>query len=137
MITILLVEDSDPLRRTYAEAIQLAGMSALEARDGVHALAILEACEVDIVVTDLLMPNMDGLELLMAMQELRIETPLVLMTGGICDHWTHEQDMTAPTVAAARALGAVSTLRKPLLPTELIREIVSQVGKQKSAVQSA
>lgn len=123
MPTVLLVDDNAAFRETYADAIALAGLTLIEAADGARALNILETESVDIVVTDLLMPNMDGLELIMAMQERRLETPVLLFTGGLGESAHSESDLTAPCLAAARVLGAVRTLRKPLLPSELIREI--------------
>lgn len=128
MTTVLLVDDDAALRDTFAEAIGLTGMKVLTAADGERALAMLDANRFDVVVTDLFMPNMDGIELIISLKKLHPDVPVLLMTGGLNDHSGRASDPTEPCLAAARALGAVRTLRKPVLPSQLVDEINAQVA---------
>lgn len=128
MTTVLLVDDNQALRETFTDAIELAGLKVLSAANGVRALDLLENNVVDAIVTDLLMPDMDGLELIMEMQKRQSDIPILLITGGLSSAWTGATDPTDPCLATARALGAVRTLRKPILPSQLIDEIKAQVG---------
>lgn len=128
MTTILLVDDNDALRETFTEALELSGMTVLPAANGARALEQLEANAVDVIVTDLLMPDMDGLELILEMRRRQSEIPILLITGGLSSALTGPLDPTEPCLATARALGAVRTLRKPILPSQLIHEIKAKIA---------
>lgn len=128
MTTVLLVDDNQALRETFTDAIELAGMNVHSAANGLRALELLETKLVDVIVTDLLMPDMDGLELIMEMQKRQSDIPILLITGGLSSAWTGASDPTDPCLATARALGAVRTLRKPILPSQLVSEIKAQLA---------
>lgn len=130
MPTVLLVDDNQELLETLTCALQLSGLTVLPAADGARALDMLEREEVDIVVTDLLMPNMDGIELIMALRERQCGIPVVLMTGGMSEARTIIRDATEPCLAAARSLGVAQILRKPFVPSQLAREISGLAGSQ-------
>lgn len=63
MSTVLIVDDSSTLREMIAGLLIKAGMSVVEARDGVEAKNMIEANPPDLVVLDIVMPNMNGYEL--------------------------------------------------------------------------
>lgn len=124
--TVLLVDDNQALRETFADAIELSGMKVLAAANGARALELLEANAIDVIVTDMLMPDMDGLELIMELQRRQSQIPILLITGGLSSAWTGANDPTDSCLATARALGAVRTLRKPIPPSQLVGEIKFQ-----------
>jgi len=83
MKTILLVEDEDMLRGLIRELLEIKGYAVLEASQGVEALELLHAREgeVDLVLTDVVMPHMSGSELI---ERLRAERPglkVIFMSG--------------------------------------------------------
>jgi len=123
VLKILLVDDDVSLRATYSDALRMAGLDVSEAGDGAIALAMTERTAFDVIVTDLLMPNMDGIELLMALRGAAVTTPVIVLTGGIGDRFGRRDRLTEPCLAAARLLGAVRTLQKPLPPSALTTEI--------------
>ena len=101
---VLLVEDEEPLRRVSARVLDAEGFDVVQACDGREALAQLERGEFDVVVSDVMMPNMSGMELLRAIRQRDLEVPVILLTG-------------MPNVEAAleaQRYGALYYLPKPL-----------------------
>ena len=82
MKRILLVEDDNALRPLLVKLLRKNGYKVLEAADGYEAEAILNKETVDIVISDLLMPGKDGIELLMSIREKYPNLPLIAMSGG-------------------------------------------------------
>src|SRR5437660_2488461 len=80
--TVLVVDDSAMDRLLTTSLIQrLGGWSVLTANNGVEALTVMEGQRPDLVLTDLLMPEMDGLELVQAVRTNHPLVPVILMTG--------------------------------------------------------
>jgi CheY-like chemotaxis protein len=79
--TVLLVEDDPSLLDMLGKTLQRAGFSVVTAVHGIDALAQLRALSVDIVVTDILMPGMDGFELIRTLRAKWPELPIVAMSG--------------------------------------------------------
>ena len=82
-VNVLVVEDHAEIRRPMAKLLRLRGYDAREAADGILALAALEAAPADVVLLDLMMPNMGGLALLERLRaDARWRTlPVVVVTG--------------------------------------------------------
>lgn len=103
---VLLVEDSDVLRRLFARLLKSRGFEVHEAADGLEALDSLHRFLPDIVLTDLMMPGLDGLGLirrLKAMPDLA-EVPVVAMTA----------NASTEAECEARLAGAADYLAKPI-----------------------
>ena len=130
---VLLVDDDAALRETLADALAIAGLDVSQADNGATALAMIESSGFDVVVSDLYMPGVDGLELLMGLQRAAIPTPVIVMTGGFKGHFGNPDPLTEPNLKAARIFGAVRTLHKPFLPSELIREIEAIASQTRAA----
>lgn len=86
---VLVVEDEAALRRILAKILDRLGYDVETAEDGRSALALLdraaEAERPDVVITDLVMPRMSGIDLLRALEERAWNRPVVLMTGHLAD----------------------------------------------------
>lgn len=82
MYYVLIVDDSD-VDRLLMEGLlkKVPGFEVIGARDGVHALEQLKAWSIDMVITDIQMPRMDGLELIEAVRKDYPDIPVVLTTG--------------------------------------------------------
>ena len=78
--TVLLVDDEAPIRRSLGPYLERGGYQVMLASDGVEALDLLAAYEVDIVVSDVLMPRMDGRELVRRVRAGGAWTPIILLT---------------------------------------------------------
>jgi DNA-binding NtrC family response regulator len=80
--TRLLVVDDDPeIRALLSRRLRRSGYLVEEASDGKEALALVEQAMPDVVVTDMTMPNLDGLGLLQALREIDRELPVIVLTG--------------------------------------------------------
>lgn len=79
-ITILVVDDDPHIRELVSLFLQKEGYRVLEAEDGVDALRIMEQDRADLVILDIMMPNMDGWELCRELREL-YDLPLLMLTA--------------------------------------------------------
>lgn len=78
---ILLVEDDESLRSTLSLCLDSEDFVVAEAQNGKEALDLMNSENFDLVITDIQMPIMDGIELLSNVQSLHPETPVITMTG--------------------------------------------------------
>ena len=78
---ILIVDDSDELTNVIADFLRMFGFSVYTAKDGVDALECLEGKSMDIVVSDIHMPRMDGYTLMTEIKTRYPRTPIILITG--------------------------------------------------------
>lgn len=79
--TILIADDESTLRSLCAEALQEAGYQVLEAADGQEALNILHEHKVDLVISDMRMPRLDGMALLERISKEKLDVDFLVMTG--------------------------------------------------------
>ncbi|MBU4177138.1 MAG: sigma-54-dependent transcriptional regulator [Desulfurivibrionaceae bacterium] len=114
--TILIVDDEQNMRVALFEALSRNGHDVAVAENGQMALEMIAKHPPDLVVTDIKMPGMDGLELLRQVKALRPELPVVIMTGFA----------TVDTAVEAMKQGAFDYLLKPF-PVEVIEETVARV----------
>ncbi|MCC6002486.1 MAG: response regulator [Pararhodobacter sp.] len=120
-----LVVDDDPLvRGTICTALHDMGIQPLEAGDGRLAAELTGRCEFDLVVSDLFMPNMDGLELVSDVRNRLPEVKFILMTGGGGIFPLYGSEIRN-LEELARLLGASLVLHKPFRPSELRAAIQS------------
>lgn len=119
-LTVMTVDDSRTMRDMVSYTLQQAGYNVLEAEDGNHALSILNSQKADVVITDLNMPNMDGLTLI---KELRAHpnyqaTPILMLT-------TESDDSKK---GAGREAGATGWIVKPFNPEKLLSVLKKVAG---------
>lgn len=118
--TLLVVDDDPGLREAIVDTLTLTGYRCLEAEQGEMALRILQRQQVDMVITDVQMPGMNGMDLLSVLAQRYSQIPVLLMTayGNIED-----------AVQAMRA-GAVDYLAKPFAPEVLLNLVSRYVPAQ-------
>ena len=108
--TILIVDDEEGIREFCVGALEDAGFRTETASSGREALNILEARQIDIVLTDLQMPQMGGIELLEAIRDRDLDADVVVMTA----------HATIPTAVQATKLGACDYITKPFDIDDLV-----------------
>ncbi|MDA9460163.1 Two-component response regulator colocalized with HrtAB transporter [Enterococcus mundtii 3F] len=81
MNRILLVEDDERLQQLYQSVLERAGFLVFAVANGTEALKQLESTQVEVIITDIMMPVMDGYELLETLRSSRIETPVLIITA--------------------------------------------------------
>jgi two-component system nitrogen regulation response regulator NtrX len=104
MATILVIDDDRPIRSTLKEILEFEKFKVDEAEDGLAAILKIEKKNYDLVLCDIKMPKMDGIEVLHKIQELKPEMPVVMISG----HGDIE------TAVGAIKLGAFDFIAKPL-----------------------
>jgi two-component system, chemotaxis family, chemotaxis protein CheY len=109
---ILIVDDSASMRQVVSFTLQQAGHAVIDASSGQEALQKLAANSVDLVLTDLNMPGMDGLSLVKAIrsQPAHKFTPILFLTT----------DASPARKAEGKAAGATGWLVKPFVPEQLL-----------------
>ncbi|MEI8395512.1 MAG: response regulator [Rhodospirillaceae bacterium] len=118
MTRILVVEDALEVRVSITASLEEAGFVVDEAADGAVALALLERQPCDLMITDLWMPNMDGLDLLKRLRAINPKLPVIAISGGA--------PRRAPidySVALADTFGADRVLHKPFDNDDLVDEV--------------
>lgn len=113
MPTILIIDDSSFQRTIIKKTLKNENYTCLEADNGRLGLEMAERESPDVIIVDLLMPDIDGIEFLKTIQEKKITTPVIVLTSDI-------QDATRDLCLE---LGARSFLNKPLRPDDLIPAI--------------
>ncbi|MEH6547956.1 MAG: response regulator [Sneathiella sp.] len=81
MARILLAEDDDNLRPFLARSLENAGHEVLAFRDGEDAIPVLDTGEIDILVSDLVMPGINGIELARLAKDKVPDLPVIFITG--------------------------------------------------------
>lgn len=81
MFKVLVVEDDRDLRQLFARVLQRSGYETLEAGDGQQALEVLEREYVDVIISDIMMPVMDGYELVRSLREADMKMPVLMITA--------------------------------------------------------
>lgn len=81
MFTILVVEDNRDMRELFCTVLTDNGYRCLSANDGREALTIMDREYVDLIVADIMMPNMDGCEMTRALREAGMGTPVLMVTA--------------------------------------------------------
>jgi CheY-like chemotaxis protein len=126
MAMILLVDDDEPLRRALGKALRKAGYEVHEAPTGREAMQALDSTEPDLVLTDINMPEMDGIEVLIQFRRARPHVPIVAMSGG---GLLPKQLL----LRNAAALGAAVTIEKPFELHDLLATLGSMLAKAAAA----
>jgi DNA-binding NtrC family response regulator len=106
MARVMVVDDDEGIRRLVAKIVQSDGHAVCEEPDGATALRHFAGDPVDLVISDIYMPDMDGIEFLMRVRATHPEARIIMMSGGGA--------LAADNVLrASQALGATVVLRKP------------------------
>jgi CheY-like chemotaxis protein len=112
MAHVLVVDDDTDVRSVVRRVITKLGHQVWEAGDGAEALELLKKTRFDLIISDVYMADMDGMELLVRVQQLERNVPVVVMSGG--GHMLRED-----VLKMASSCGAVATLDKPFTPEQL------------------
>jgi two-component system, cell cycle response regulator CpdR len=117
MIRILLAEDEDAMRTYLARALENAGYDVVAVDRGTAALPWLETGDFDLLLSDIVMPEMDGIELAQRCAEISPETKVMFITG-----------FAAVTLKASREAPQAKVLSKPFHLKDLVMEVERLFG---------
>lgn len=118
-LRVLVVDDDDLVCRSIDRVLTYRGYQVLTCTGGREALEIIDNHELDVVLSDVLMPEMEGWELLEIIQSRWPSLPVVMFTG-----FAYAEDE-----GRARRMGAVALLSKPLRPDPLVDVLLLATGR--------
>ncbi|NBV88378.1 MAG: response regulator [Betaproteobacteria bacterium] len=124
MTTILLADDEDLLREGVREILETADYTVIEARDGEEALAQFAVSDIDLVITDVVMPNMDGVDFVTRLRETFPDVPILTISGG--------SRVVSARFGLDSALlsGANASLTKPFTAKQLLEKVQQLLNGQ-------
>ena len=125
MARILVVDDHAHVRGAVRRILAREGHQVWDVPDGEEALQLMDILNFDLVLTDVYMAAMDGMELLVRAKQRGFRMPVVVMSGG---GFAPREEL----LAMARACGAFATVLKPFSPHEL-RDTLGAVLQQAAA----
>lgn len=117
---ILVVEDEESLAVGIRDALEHAGYFVQMVHDGREALDLIRACEFDLIVLDLMLPGLNGLDLLKTLRAERLDLRVVILTAR-----ADEGDVIKGLEA-----GADDYMRKPFSPGELVARVTAQFRRR-------
>lgn len=118
MIRILLAEDEEAMRAYLARALENAGYDVVAVDRGTEALPLLEREHFDLLLSDIVMPEMDGIELAQRCAEISPQTKVMFITG-----------FAAVTLRASRETPQARVLSKPFHLRDLVLEVQRIFGE--------
>ena len=115
--SVVVVDDDAPVRHLVRKTLEDAGYSVLVGANGRDALELCEEGPVDLLLTDLVMPERDGIETIRFFHKERPHIPVIAMSGGMPD-----------LLGAASILGARDVIEKPIDPQSLVAMVRKLIG---------
>ncbi len=114
MATILVMDDDAPIRALLSTALQSAGYTVVEAANGREGLGLYRQRPSDLVIVDLLMPELNGPDTIIELTREFLDIKVIAISGVFSEDYLKK---------TARLLGARQTLRKPFRIDELLRTV--------------
>ena len=115
--TILLVEDEELLRAGVQEVLEIQGYTVITAPEGEQALACLGAQTIDLIITDLVMPKMDGVDFVKQLRKIKPDLPVIVVSGST------RNIMQRYGIDSIQVPGANASMPKPFKSVDLIEQV--------------
>jgi len=122
MATILVIDDDASMRRLMIRTLAAGPHTLLEAENGQEGLQLVGRHKPDVVITDILMPQKEGIETIREVRELAPDIRIIAVSGGGSAHNLMFLDI-------AKAFGADIALAKPFRPSQLIEAVETVLQK--------
>jgi DNA-binding NtrC family response regulator len=116
MAKILVIDDDAAIRDVIFQLLQDGGHTLTMAENGREGVALFRANRPDLVITDIIMPEQEGIETLKQIRQIQPDAKVVVVSGG-------GRLGNEPYLDVARAMGALDTIEKPFDPDDFIRRI--------------
>ena len=123
LTTVLLIDDDPHVRDSVRKMLESWKLLVVEAENGLGGLALFRAHKPSLVITDIMMPEMDGIETLRELTAIDPQTKVIAMSGGGGAKY-------ADPLARAMELGAVATLEKPFRRQQLRTAVAQVLGRE-------
>ena len=116
MSTILVIEDDMEVRVLIQSLLERQGHEVFLAEDGIQGMEAFASSTPDVVITDLLMPRMKGIETIKKIRQIDADTKILAITGG-------GTGSLETLLKQAKSAGAEETLAKPFVPSDLLNAV--------------
>lgn len=116
MARLLIIDDNPEFRAILRTHLETRGHNITLASDGDQGLTVLEGGDIDVVLTDILMPQRDGVEVLRTVKKRWPDLPVIAISGG---GWIGAQEL----LGMAERLGADQVLTKPVRRDDLLKAV--------------
>lgn len=113
---ILVIDDESAVRLGFEQFLTKAGYRVTSAEDGREGMSLMRKQPPDLIITDIMMPEMDGLEILMEINKLKLNIPVITISGGM-------KTRPASFLPQAKRFGASRVFSKPVNLPELLTAI--------------
>jgi YesN/AraC family two-component response regulator len=130
MANILLVEDEPLVSETLSSAMKSKGHTVVTAGNGVEGLKRFTERPFDLVVTDIIMPDKEGIEMILEMRRHNPDAKIIAISGG-------GRTGNVEFLKMAESLGAMATLKKPIRLAEFLSVLNDCVGRTAGGPQTA
>jgi CheY-like chemotaxis protein len=124
---VLIIDDEGPIRRLLREVLEDAGYEVSEAETGVEGLESVARRTPDLVITDILMPDKEGLETILDLRRSTPDLPIIAISAG-------GARLSLDVLTVAQRFGARRAFRKPFDPFELlaaVQEVLEDTSRAK------
>ena len=125
MARILIVDDDEKIRMLMTRYLGRVGYTVIEAETGKRGIEQYESLQPDLIVTDILMPEMDGMEFLTALREKNPDIPIIVISGGM-------RDIPVNFLKLAKEMGAQYSLKKPF-SMDVLHTAISELLSNRTA----
>lgn len=116
MGNLLIIEDDLSVQQMFKQFLESNGFTVFCASEGLEGMNLLKQQKVDLIITDIMMPEMDGLEVIQAVQETQPGLPIIAISGGM-------RDVPINFLPHARKFGACRVFEKPVSLTTLLASV--------------
>ncbi len=116
MATILVIDDDKSIQIVFKQFLERKGHDVLLADDGRQGMQLINQSDLDLIITDIMMPEMDGLEILLEIRNSKQTIPIIAISGGM-------RDLPLNFLSQAKLFGARQVLEKPIPLTVLDKAV--------------
>ena len=119
MANILVIDDDATIQLVFSQFLTSLGHEITQAENGKKGMSMIQETRPDLVITDIMMPEMDGLEILMQLRNRNVSVPVIAISGGM-------RSLPVNFLQQAKLFGARYVFEKPV-PLEVLRNAVTEL----------
>ena len=126
MATILIMDDEEAILGFLKERLMYEGFNVLTAIDGIEGLKLFNENQIDLVITDIIMPRKEGIETIIEMKKICPDIKIIAMSGG-------GRNQPESYLGLAKYAGAKYTFTKPFKTSDLLEAIYELLKEEKTS----
>jgi CheY-like chemotaxis protein len=116
MAHVLVIEDDSAVQNLFGQLLEGEGYTVSHATDGAEGMHLLKQQKIDLIITDIMMPEMDGLEVIRAVQATHPNLPIIAISGGM-------RAVPINFLPHAKKFGACRVFEKPVVLADLLAAV--------------